>query len=631
MLKRQHLGCLLVLAMALTACGGGGGSGSEPAYRLSFAPGTLTASYEHGAYPQALSVTATLDRAVSQTVNVAVVDSVGVIEPYMQLSAGTGYSYQATVTPKGSLAAGEYAGSLQIKLCFDNPATCNSPLPGSPFSLPYKFTVTTPPVATVNPTRLSVDTYQEDAYSLTLKAYLLNSLTFTQIVDKTGVFQPNPPKIVNGPQVTATLSLNTTLAPGNYAGNVELRVCKDQSCTQEVAGSPILVPYTVAVKPATNLTPLVRAASVGEWAQYQANAAHTGYLPMTLDPTKFNQRWRWNVPGSPQMIQPVVTSNGTVYALPASSSQNATLYALSEHDKSVRWKKDFTANAANAPSTDSGMVYLATSGHQDTYMWSLDGSTGAINYRTAFSSQWQHYMAPAIANGAVYTNGGSVGGMLSFKAGTGEQNWFISLSEEDLWTPAVDGRYAYVPMGSAVKAVSLTTGKGEFDISDPAGTSFRMYGAPMIIGPSNVIMMSGDTRLINFDIAGRSVKWSIPGSFSMRPAYAKGVIYVANGAQLEARSEVDGSRLWSWAPDEATADPFRDEYNLYQAGRNIVVTDNLVFVSSATKVYAVSLATHQPVWSFPKPGRLALSPNGLLYINVTTVDPNTGLYAINLN
>lgn len=646
MLNRWKWMGLLALASVLQACGGGGGSDSEPAYRLSFTPGTLTASYAQGS-SLPLAVTATLDRTVAQTVNVFVVDTAGVIEPTLQLIALSSTSYQAVLNTKASLGVGQHRGSLQVRLCFDAVAACNSPLPGSPFSLPYDFTVSEPvipPAATVSPAQVTVDAYQDEVPTLQLGATLAGTgLQYPQIIDPTGVFQPNPPTNVSGSGLTATLFLRDALAPGTYAGNLELRVCRDLACTQQMPGSPVLVPYAITLKASTNLTPLVRAAGVGEWAQYQANAAHTGYVPVTLDASKFNRRWRWGVPGGAMaggQLQPVVTSAGTVYAVTSGSFQTASIHALAEHDKSTRWSHDFgSIFAANPPSTDAGMLYLATSGHSDTFMWGFDGTTGGLNFRTAFGSQWEHYLAPAVANGAVYTNGGSYGGLLSFSVSDGAQNWFANLSQVDQWTPAVDGSHAYAFMPTGLHVINAATGVAEFVIADPGNTvgGYSVYGAPMIIGSGNVVMINGQgsgglvNRLVNFDIAARGIKWSVPGSFSMAPAFAKGVIYTVNGAQLEARSDVDGSRLWSWFPDEASTDPFGVSYGS-QAGRNIIVTDNLAFVSTSTRVYAVDLVTHKTVWTFDQQGLLALSPNGVLYIaTAATSNLPASLYAINLN
>jgi outer membrane protein assembly factor BamB len=73
---------------------------------------------------------------------------------------------------------------------------------------------------------------------------------------------------------------------------------------------------------------------------------------------------------------------------------------------------------------------------------------------------------------------------------------------------------------------------------------------------------------------------------------------------LDALSEKDGHVLWSWTPPAGNG-YFR---------RNIVVTKNLVFVSTDANVYAIDLNTHQQVWQYPKPGMLAISSNLNLYI-----------------
>ena len=46
------------------------------------------------------------------------------------------------------------------------------------------------------------------------------------------------------------------------------------------------------------------------------------------------------------------------------------------------------------------------------------------------------------------------------------------------------------------------------------------------------------------------IDWNVKGDYPRTPAYKSGVVYAVNGVpvQLEARSEVDGSLLWSWTP-----------------------------------------------------------------------------------
>ena len=78
---------------------------------------------------------------------------------------------------------------------------------------------------------------------------------------------------------------------------------------------------------------------------------------------------------------------------------------------------------------------------------------------------------------------------------------------------------------------------------------------------------------------------------------------------LAARSEADGSLLWSWAA------PLSDV--ITQPPSDILVTDNLVFVSTDGATYSIELTTHIAAWTLPYPGRLAISDPGVLYLSLT--------------
>lgn len=106
------------------------------------------------------------------------------------------------------------------------------------------------------------------------------------------------------------------------------------------------------------------------------------------------------------------------------------------------------------------------------------------------------------------------------------------------------------------------------------------------------------------------------------PATAKGVVYAGSNApqSFDAIDEVTGQILWSWVPQPPDL----------RFHRNVVVTDNLVFVSTDRAVYALDLTTRQPVWSYPTPGMLAISGGGTLYIVEGARQPTGRLIAIAL-
>jgi hypothetical protein len=46
----------------------------------------------------------------------------------------------------------------------------------------------------------------------------------------------------------------------------------------------------------------------------------------------------------------------------------------------------------------------------------------------------------------------------------------------------------------------------------------------------------------------------------------------------------------------------------------MIATKNLLLVSTVANTYAVDLASHAPVWTYPAGGTLALSAQGILFI-----------------
>jgi hypothetical protein len=665
----------LGFAVLLAGCGGGGDGGAPagaapgpvPApvpYSLTFSPSSLNLTASAGT-GYLMSVDARIDRPIPEAVNVAIIDRSGVLRPSIQIVAMSPTAYSATLYTESTLTEGTRTGTFEVRICRDDPLTCASPIPGSPWLLPFNFTITPPPTppapppalpppppappppppvgATFAPASIALTAYQDELQPIAVVATLSGAISqvYPRFEDPSGVFQPNPPTVNSPGNSSTTLYFSTSLAAGTYNGNVHLRLCMDLPCTSEYPNSPALLPYVISVLPASNLTPLTPLAGATDWSTFQGNPGHTGHVPVTLDPARFNRRWKWTVPASEPAagggITPVVTANDRLYFVISGYFRSSAAYALNEVDRTLAWKYDFgSVFAANAPAVSGTRVFLATSGHADTFMWSFDALNGNTTSKVPFSSQWEHYYAPTIVDGSVYSNGGTYGGLLSFRASDGAQNWFNStLPQYDSWTPAVDTTYAFAQLDGKLFAVDRATGITSYSISDPDWNfgSYSHNSAPMLGSANTVIGINSrftqpNNRLINFDTASRAIRWSIPGRFLSEPAVANGTVYVANGTQLEARRESDGALAWSWTPSETTPAPF--ETGLPPG--NIIVTNNLVLVSTQTNVYAIDIATRAKVWSFPRGGRIAISRNGILYISplVQTPTVEQAVTAINL-
>ena len=79
--------------------------------------------------------------------------------------------------------------------------------------------------------------------------------------------------------------------------------------------------------------------------------------------------------------------------------------------------------------------------------------------------------------------------------------------------------------------------------------------------------------------------------------------------------------VWSWTPPAAGDTKFVSE---------VLLTQNTVIVSTNLSTYAIDRKTNHVVWSYPVAGNLALSPNGILYIESPGTNGATTLTAINV-
>lgn len=138
------------IAALLTGCGGGGGGSggsgggtTTPAVSpaLTFTPASISASAVAGT-SLTLSVVAAVTRPSDfsgATVFASVTDSNNVILPSSSVVRDSDSQYHAVLLTSPTLAAGNYKGSLSVRLCRDS--ACASQFPGAPVALPYDLTV----------------------------------------------------------------------------------------------------------------------------------------------------------------------------------------------------------------------------------------------------------------------------------------------------------------------------------------------------------------------------------------------------------------------------------------------------------------------------------------------------------
>jgi outer membrane protein assembly factor BamB len=418
-------------------------------------------------------------------------------------------------------------------------------------------------------------------------------------------------------------------SPGTYTGNVRLSVCTEV-CNgfNGVTGSPVQIPYTVVVAPPVMLQPVLTPSGLPEWETYQGNAAHTGFVPVTLNAGIFSARWSrdYGVP-----LSPATVANGKVFVSTPVYFSFATLYALSEVDGSQVWAHSFgSVPALNPPAAYGGRVFIATSGHSDTFMWSFNADDGVQVFKTPFSAQWEHYLAPTLLDGEACFSGGYYGDIYCLYASTGASKWSVVLGQYDQWTPALDHTYAFTYTGSVYygangtfRAINRYNGTEAFTVSDPAfnWNGYSINAAPVIATNDSVLVVNGTGKanhVIRYSISGRSESWRVSGTFLNDPVAAAGKLYLSNetGNRLEARDEPTGTLQWTWQPPSGET----------MSRNNLILANNIVFVGTSDATYAVDLTTRQTVWRVARPGTLTLSSNRVLYI----VSPAGRVDAFNL-
>ena len=362
---------------------------------------------------------------------------------------------------------------------------------------------------------------------------------------------------------------------------------------------------TFAADTITVRRPIADWSAAVEWTTYQGNARHTGYNPVSMDTSVFRELWSKNV--STVKLNPVTAGDGKVFVSTNSWSFIELAKSLDAQTGNELWSRDFgNVELVTPPAYSNGTVYLQTGGHEDSFLWAFDATSGAVKFQATYLNQWSSYFAPTIVGSTVYIAGGYYGGMYGFSATDGLQRWFTGLNQYDQFTPAVSDGLVYAYTGSyqpKLTVADATTGAVSFEIPDPGFVwdGWSMNTAPTLGGASNVLATNGG-RLISFNLQSRSIGYAISSNFRGQPTVANGVVYVATGTSVQARSETTGSLQWSWVPP--TGSPVGP----------MIATKNMLLVSTAANTYAVDLATHNTIWSYPAGGHLTLSAQGILFI-----------------
>ena len=333
----------------------------------------------------------------------------------------------------------------------------------------------------------------------------------------------------------------------------------------------------------------------GDWTTLGNDPGHRGYFEGSVGSMLLEHAWTVTFE---EYVNQVAVVEGTVFASTDGYFDLNSIWALDAADGAELWSYEFEeAFSVNAPTWYEGTVLLQRGNHSsDTDLWCFDADDGTLLWRSEHSAQWETYYAPTAADGMVWVNGGTYGGMYGFDAGDGEQLFYVGLPQYDEWTPAYEDGVVYSWVEGELNAHDPVTGESAWELDlgwDWSG--WAMSTAPVVA--DGVAYVAG-TALHAVDVTEGVELWSASGSFEGIPAVAHGVVYAIVDGAVEAFDAEDGTYLGIYLGDG----------DLYWQP---IVTDDVLIAASGSETFVMDLDTFEILDSVPYGGHLSVSDDQL--------------------
>jgi outer membrane protein assembly factor BamB len=274
---------------------------------------------------------------------------------------------------------------------------------------------------------------------------------------------------------------------------------------------------------------------------YRGNPAGTGAMRGPGPVGQPRLLWRFRVDGD-EFSSPVV-ANGIVYVGAES------LFALDAMSGQQIWRNDRSLSSYSAAAIDGDLVLVNDVG-PDAIV-ALDARTGAERWSHGFN--WFISGVPIVADEVVY-------------AGSGKSSNSVCIG---------------ICGSPSFEAISATNGVAEWTVEGSA------CAAPAVAGRTLWHVYSSG-RLIARDTAAGAEQWSfaLQDPCGASPAFAEGVIFIADSVNVHAVDAETGSERWRFVADARILS-------------SPAVANGLVFFGTDGKnVHAVDAVTGQERWRF---------------------------------
>jgi outer membrane protein assembly factor BamB len=344
------------------------------------------------------------------------------------------------------------------------------------------------------------------------------------------------------------------------------------------------------------------------WPMFQGNSSHTGFVDVKLVPKDFTFAWKTYVgdkaePDLNYTISQVMANGPLVYVSRNNYVYSNTLQAFSNLTGRQLWKKSFGESEVTPPTVLKNKVYMQALNYGDglnSGLYHFNGLTGANYSELSFGSVWHYFLSASYYKDNLYF--ANQQGIYSYNIKNKKINWMEPPSSEYvLWTPAVNEKYVVTYADGKMEVFDRNTGQQIESITDPnyffgGGTEVENL-APVLLDNGKILGIQGQNGCLTiYDIPTKKIESILGPGFTGVPTVDSNFIYAAQNGRLVV---LDGgsthSELWFWNPPD----------NESIKGQ-MLTTDNLIFVSTESNVYAIDKQTHEAVWSYAAGGKLSL-------------------------
>lgn len=337
------------------------------------------------------------------------------------------------------------------------------------------------------------------------------------------------------------------------------------------------------------------------WTTLGNGPAHAGVVPGSL--TNFSaptQIWQSSFQGT--LSSPAI-NNGLIYLSEGYYFTSLRLVALPLASGQIAWERTFPSGfSLNPPTAVGDAVYVQRGNHaSDSQLFKLNATSGETIWSAPFSAQWEEYLAPCVANGKVYVNGGGGGGLYSFDDATGANDWFAYRPQYDDWTPAFANGRLFSWVDSSFVEHNPTDGSTLWELTLPKEwAGYDMDTAPTIIGNVAIVIEFHSGALTAIDLTTKAVRFARTNGYYGVASGAGNNVFAYSATGVDEINLTTGALIRTYpstfAPDSWSAG----------AKQPIVQADALIFsVGGETVCYKRGSTT--PQWTLPLGGSLALA------------------------